>query len=79
MCKTVHIHVCLREYMYMYFLPAAKFLVHVRKPGVVAFQHEKHPDRWLRMESSKLDFGGGGIRCEMKVKDKGISENKVIT
>lgn len=49
----------------------AQFIVHVRRPGVVAFQHAKHRQLYLTTAPDKLSQSAGSSECNFKVKERG--------
>lgn len=73
-CSEPRLHVCTTTCMCsdtLFLPPLAQFIVHVRCPGVVALQNVKQPHLWLKIKSDELTTGGGGRKCELRVKDKG--------
>ena len=52
-------------------ITTARFIVHVRAPGVVALQNKKERNLYLRAEPDQLTTAPGGSRCNFKVKDNG--------
>lgn len=48
----------------------AQFIVHVRRPGVVAFQHAKHRQLYLTTAPDKLSQSAGSSECNFKVKER---------
>ena len=56
---------------------AAQFIVHVRAPGVVVFQHAKHANVYLSITEYQLTLTGGNSECHLKVKERGQTENQI--
>ena len=68
---VIHTQTKISFSMIGYFVLAAHFIIHVRGPGVVAFQHAKQANSYLSATEYQLTFTGGNSECNFKVKERG--------